>query len=83
MNDDERWTLLASVMPDGINVNPKENGEAEITDGENEITVIYNDADNSYVINGKTIHFDKINNEFVNTILVPYILQELDGQRRI
>ena len=83
MENDERWTLLASVMPEGIEVLP-EKDEALIKDNfGNEITVIYNDADNSNIINGTTVHFDKINNEFVNTILVPYILQELDGERRI
>lgn len=83
MDNDERWTLLASVMPDGIDVQ-SDGDEATVKDNSgNEVKIIYNDADNSYIINGKTIHFENTNDEFINTIMVPYILQELDGERRI
>ena len=83
MDGDERWILLASVMPDGIDVEPDEDGAIIKDDSGNEVKVIYNDADNSYNINGRTIHFENTNDGFINTIMVPYILQELDGERRI
>ena len=82
MNDEERWTLLASLMPEGIGVEINKSG-AVISDGNKEVIAIYNDANNSYVINGTTFHFEDDDFEFLNTLLVPIILQELDGDRRI
>ena len=80
--EDNFWELIASVLPANIELNPKEDDMAEVTDGTNTVTVIYNDADNSYVVDGRTLHFKDVNPEIVNTLLVPYILQELDGNRR-
>ena len=82
MNVMERWTLMAALMPEGIEVIP-DGYEALITDGDKRINVIYNDLNGSYVINGKTYHFKDNDFEFLNTLLVPIILQELDGNRRI
>lgn len=82
MENEDIWTLLASVMPEGIEVIP-EGDEALIKSEENELNVVYNPDKNSYTMNGKTIHFQDTEMEVVNTILVPFILQELDGQPRI
>lgn len=70
-------------MPSGVEVNPKDDSSAEVVYDGNSVSVIYNDADNSYVVNGKTLHFQDVDEEVVNTALIPYILQELDGNKRI
>jgi len=80
--EEDIWTLLASLMPKGIEVNPKSEEEAEITDGKNKLNIVYDSDVNTYTLNGKTLHFSD-DFDVVNTILVPYILQELDGVRRI
>lgn len=76
------WTLLAALMPDGIEVYP-DGDEASVKGFGKELNVVYNEKNNSYTINGKTLHFEDTEPEVVNTILVPFILQELDGQKRI
>ena len=82
MEQDDIWTLLASLMPSNIEVNPKNDSEAVISDGNKELTVVFDEDENSYTINGKTLHFED-DFEVTNTLLIPYILQELDGERRI
>lgn len=75
------WTILASLMPEGIEVIP-DGSQAEIKQDENILKIVYNEDNNSYTINGKTLHFED-DFEVINTLLIPYILQELDGERRI
>ena len=82
MNDDEFWTLLAALMPDGIEVLP-DGSEALVKGFGKKLGLVRDEEGNSYTINGKTIHFEDTEAEVVNTMLVPFILQELDGQRRI
>lgn len=77
---DNYWELLTALMPDGIEVNPDGN-KAEVTDGQNSIEVSY--EDDFFVVNGQKLHFEDDDEEIINTIMVPYILQELDGQRRL
>ena len=79
MENEEIWTLLASLMPEGIEVIPS-GDEALVKSEDGELN---NAERNSYTMNGKTIHFQDTEFEVVNTILVPFILQELDGKRRI
>lgn len=81
METDEMWTLLASLMPKEVEVYP-DGSEASVRLGNKEVNVIYNDKNNSYTINGVTLNF-KDDFEVINTILVPYILQELDGEKRL
>lgn len=80
MNDDF-WNILTALFPSGVEVFP-DGEEAEIVMGDKSVNVVCNFDNNSYTINGKTLHFDD-NAEIVGTILVPYILQELDGNRRV
>lgn len=82
MENEEIWTLLASLMPEGIEVIPS-GDEALVKSEDGELNILYNAERNSYTMNGKTIHFQDTEFEVVNTILVPFILQELDGKRRI
>ena len=70
-------------MPSGVEVNPKDGDSAEVTWNGKSVSVIYNDADNSYVVDGQTLHFQDLDDEVVSTILVPYILQTLDGNERV
>ena len=79
--NDEKWVLIAALLPSGVELNIIDDDSCEITDGSNQVTIVSND--NSYVINGKTLHFEDIDDDVINTLLVPYILQELDGQRRL
>ena len=82
MDNDEinRWDLLASIMPNGIDLKEISEDECEITNGENTVKVINNE--DSYVINGRTIHFEDTDPEIINTLVMPFIMQELDGNRR-
>lgn len=80
MNYDELWTNITSLFPSGVDLN-YDGANATVSSGDKEISVIYNE-DNSYVVNGKTLHFEDTSSDVVNTLLVPYILQELDGQKR-
>lgn len=75
-----KWELLAAIMPSGIDLKELSEDECEITDGENTIKVI--DNGDSYVVNGRTIHFEDTDPEIVNTLVLPFIMQELDGNRR-
>lgn len=77
-----QWELLAALLPDGVELNPSDDNSAEITSKDSSVTVVANN-DNSFVVGQQTIHFEDDNPEIINTILVPCILQQLDGQRRI
>ena len=77
------WELIAALLPEGVQLNPQQDGIAEITDEQTSIKIIYNEDDNSYVIGDQTLHFEDTDYEIINTLLVPYILQQLDNQRRI
>lgn len=76
-----KWDLLASIMPSGIELNELSEDECEITDGENTVKVI--DNGESYIVNNTSLHFEDTNIEIMFTMLLPYILQELDGNRRL
>ena len=76
------WDVLTTNMPEGVEVFP-DGDEAVVRFDDNELTVVWNDGNNSFTINGKTLHFEDIDLEVIGTILIPYILQELDGERRI
>ena len=80
LDNENKWVLLASLLPNGVELNPVDDNEAEIVWGEKSITV-RNDG-NDYEINGRKIHFEDDYFEVINTILIPYILQELDGNER-
>jgi hypothetical protein len=75
-----KWELLAAIMPSGIDVKETSEGECEISNGENTIKVIDNGS--SYVIGDRSISFEDTEPEIINTLLLPFIMQELDGQRR-
>ena len=80
MDNDEFWTNFTALLPDGIETQAKDSECSIKWDGK-EVTVIRND--NSFVINGKTLQFEDESEDIINTMLIPYVLQELDGQRRI
>ena len=82
MNNDEIWTILASLLPNGAEVFPDED-KAVIEFENKKLNIYYNDINSSFVVNGKTLYFQDGNFEVIGTMLVPYILQELDGNRRI
>lgn len=77
------WTLLTALLPPSFELNPKSDEEAELTNGDKTINIIYNDVGNSYTIDGTTLHFEDTDPEIVNTLLVPYLLQLFDGVKRI
>lgn len=80
MDSNEFWTNFTALLPDGVETTP-DGDECTVTWKDKEINVVRND--NSFVINGKTLHFEDDSEEIINTLLVPYVLQELDGQRRM
>lgn len=77
----EQWELITALLPSGIELIPNED-EAIIKNSEKSIKVIRAN-DNSYVVNGHVVTFEDSLDEIVNTLLIPYILQELDGEKRI
>lgn len=74
------WTILTSLLPSGYELNETSDDECEVTNGDKTIKIIRND--NDFVVNNITLHFEDDNNEIINTLLIPYILQELDGIKR-
>ena len=79
MND--MWDVIASLMPDEIEVYG-DNDEAKIVKKDKSINVVYNDENNSFTIDGETLYF-KDNVDVIVTMLIPYILQKLDGNKRL
>lgn len=81
--EEDFWNIITALFPSGVEVLPKNNEEAEITFNDNSLNIVCDFESNSFTINGKTLHFIDSNSEIIGTILVPYIMQELDGQRRV
>ena len=75
------WTILTSLLPSGYELNEISDDECEVTDGNKTIKIIRND--NDFVVNNITLHFEDDDTEIINTLLIPYILQELDGIKRM
>ena len=80
MDNDEFWTNFTVLLPNGVETQPKDS-ECLVKWKDKELNIVRND--NSFVINGKTLQFEDDSEDIINTFLVPYVLQELDGQRRI
>lgn len=77
----EQWLLITALLPNGYELIP--HGDyADISYEDKSVRVIKSD-DNTYVIEGKVINFADNSEEIINTLLVPYILQELDGEKRL
>lgn len=80
MNNDEFWTNFTALLPNGVETTPK-GEECTVKWNNKELNIVRND--NSFVINRKTLQFEDDSEDIINTFLVPYVLQELDGQKRI
>lgn len=80
MNNDEFWTNFTALLPNGVETTPK-GEECTVKWNDKELNIVRND--NSFVINRKTLQFEDNSEDIINTFLVPYVLQELDGQKRI
>ena len=80
MDNDEFWTNFTALLPSGVETQPRDE-ECFVKWKDKELNIVKND--NSFVINGKTLQFEDDSEDIINTFLVPYVLQELDGQRRI
>lgn len=80
MDNDEFWTNFTALLPEGVEIYPNDE-ECLVKWNDKELNIVKND--NSFVINGKTLHFEDNSVDIINTFLVPYVLQELDGQKRI
>ena len=80
MNNNEFWTNFTALLPSGVETIPKDE-ECLVKWNDKELNIIRND--NSFVINGKKLQFEDDAEDIINTFLVPYVLQELDGQKRL
>lgn len=80
MNNDEFWTNFIALMPSEADCN-FDGDECKIKSGGKEVTVVKND--NSFVVDGTTLHFEDDSEDIINTLLIPYVLQKLDDNRRI
>lgn len=76
------WDIIASILPSDVEIFP-DGDESLVKSGDKELNIIWNDKNNSFTINGTTLHFQDVDVEIIGTILIPYILQQLDGERRI
>ena len=81
MNYEELWTNITALLPSGVDLT-YDDANAVVKSGDTEISVVCND-EKTFVVNGTTLHFEDALSDIINTILVPYILQELDGKKRI
>ena len=80
MDNNEFWTNFTALLPNGIETIPRDE-ECLVKWNGKELNIVRDD--NSFVINGKKLQFEDNSEDIINTFLVPYVLQELDGQRRI
>ena len=80
MDNDEFWTNFTALLPNGVETTPGDE-ECLVKWNDKELNIVRND--NSFVINGKKLQFEDNSEDIINTFLVPYVLQELDGQKRI
>lgn len=80
MGNDEFWINFTALLPNGVETTPRDE-ECLVKWNDKELNIVRND--NSFVINGKTLQFEDNSEDIINTFLVPYVLQELDGQKRI
>lgn len=80
MDNNEFWTNFTTLLPNGVETTPRDE-ECLVKWNDKELNIIRND--NSFVINGKKLQFEDNSEDIINTFLVPYVLQELDGQKRI
>lgn len=78
---EEQWVIMTSLLPKGYELKEISEDECEVTDGDKTVKVIRND--NDFVVNGTTLHFEDEDYEIINTLLIPYILQEIDGNERL
>lgn len=80
MEDMEFWTNFTALLPDGVETQFNED-RCTVSGFGKSANIVRND--NSFVINGKSLHFEDDSEDIINTLLVPYVLQELDGHKRI
>ena len=78
--DNEFWYNFTALLPSGYDTVFDKNECTVKADGK-EVNIVRNDA--SFTVNGKTLHFEDKMEDVINTMLVPYVLQELDGEKRI
>lgn len=80
MDNNEFWTNFTALLPNGVETTPKDS-ECLVKWNGKELNIVRND--NFFIINGKKLQFEDNSEDIINTFLVPYVLQELDGQKRI
>lgn len=79
---EERYEIITSLLPNGFETEIQEDDTLLISDGEKEVELISYPKDKKYIIDGKTLHYE-VEDETVNTILIPFILSVFDGQARL
>lgn len=80
MEDVEFWTNFTALLPSGVETQFNADRCIVKSSGKS-VNIVRND--NSFVINGKSLHFEDDSEDIINTLLVPYVLQELDGHKRM
>lgn len=82
--ENSKWTLLAALLPPDYDLQPESEAEAVLKHNSGKsVKLIYNQEDNTYVVEGTTLHFQDTDEEIVYTILVPYLLTLFDGKQRL
>lgn len=79
---EERYEIITALLPKGFETEIQEDDTLLISDGEKEVELISYPNEKQYVIDGKTLHYE-VEDETVNTILIPFILSVFDGQARL
>lgn len=79
MSDDERFTNIISNLPDDYDCEIHD-GYMTVNANGKSVKVIF--TGHTYVVGNRSLHFTE-DNEEVFTILVPLILEAIDGKKRI
>ena len=80
MENEEFWTCLTALLPSGYETFP-DREECLVKSGDKEVNIVRNG--NNFTLNGKTLHFEDSDSDVINTFLIPSILQEFDGNKRL
>lgn len=79
---DERFAVITALLPKGFETEQREDDSLLIKNGDKEVNLISYPDEKKYIIDGKSLTYT-VEDETVNTILIPFILSIFDGEPRL
>ena len=79
---EERFAIITALLPKNFKTEIQDDDTLLISNGEKEVQLISYADDKEYIVDGKTLHYE-VEDETVNTILIPFILSIFDGEARL